>query len=267
MCKCAYNGGRKDIKLKTCKELPGPGKVNEYGRLIGTFNVSLNHPLINEKGLKMNFNKLVKSSFFGFDIDTRIECIKCTDAFLKGSSVPFVVQHFDSTHRNPECEKAQIAKQVSGVTLQRCTDVTDHDQVNKCGRLVGTVNVSIRSKLFDVKDFPIHFHIRGCFVVQKSFRGGCYRDKQIIDQQRGVLSNFFNEIISLQIGEVDAQFCVNKANNLSTWETNLSKANNLSKWDTDASKANNLSTWYTNESKEYLLRVTSYVCVMVLFFL
>ncbi|CAC5390431.1 unnamed protein product [Mytilus coruscus] len=184
-----------------------------------------------------------------------IECIKCTDAFLKGSFVPFVLKHFDSTHRKPECEKAQKGNQVSGVTLQNCMDAPGHDQVNKCGRLVGTVNVSISSQLVDVKDFPIHFLIRGCFVVEKSFRDGCYQDKRIIDQQNGVLSNTFKEIISLQIGEMDAQLCVNKANTSRKWGTNASNANNSGTWGTNESNAaNNLSTWGTYASKEYLLQ-------------
>ncbi|VDI23250.1 Hypothetical predicted protein [Mytilus galloprovincialis] len=152
-----------------------------------------------------------------------IECIKCTDALLKIPSVPFVLQRFDSTHRNPECEKAHTAKPDLGVKLQNCMEVPGHDQVNTCGRLVGTVNISLQTQLVDVKDFPVHFHIRGCFVVERTLERGCYRDKRIIDQQRGVLSNFFKEIISSQIGEVDGKFCVNKANNLSTWGFNASK--------------------------------------------
>ncbi|OPL21443.1 hypothetical protein AM593_09622, partial [Mytilus galloprovincialis] len=172
---------------------------------------------------------------------TGIECVKCTDACLKGSSTPFVLQHFDSTHRHPECDKAVIDKPDSGVTLQNCMDAPGHDQVNECGRLIGTVNVSIQTQFVDVKDFPIHFLIRGCFIVEKTLRGGCYQDKQIIDQQRGVLSNFFKEIMSLQFGEVDAKLCVNQANNSRTWGTNVSNSNNL-------------STWGTNASKDYLLQ-------------
>ena len=89
-------------------------------------------------------NKICKFS-------TGIECVKCTDACLKGSSTPFVLQHFDSTHRHPECDKALIDKPDSGVTLQNCMDAPGHDQVNKCGRLIGTVNVSIQTQFVDVK--------------------------------------------------------------------------------------------------------------------
>ncbi|VDI23253.1 Hypothetical predicted protein, partial [Mytilus galloprovincialis] len=68
-----------------------------------------------------------------------------------GSSTPFVLQNFDSTHRHPECDKAHIAKPDLGVTWLSCMDAPGHDQVNKCGRMVGTVNVSIQTQFVDVK--------------------------------------------------------------------------------------------------------------------
>ncbi|CAC5390430.1 unnamed protein product [Mytilus coruscus] len=153
-----------------------------------------------------------------------IECLRCTDAVVNSSSIPSAVRYllktFESTYRTPECEKAQTAQAASDVTLNTCTDAPGPGQVNRCGRLVGTLKVLIDPLLVGKIEFPVHFHIRGCFIVEQSLGGGCYRDKRIIDQQRGVLSNVLKGIATLQLGVFNGVLCINGANNLDAWGTN-----------------------------------------------
>lgn len=153
-----------------------------------------------------------------------IECLQCTDAVLNSSlpsTVKLFLSAFESTYRTPECENAQTAQAASAVTLNTCTDAPGPGQVNRCGRLVGTLRVSIDPPLIDKIELPIHFHGRGCFIVEQSLGGGgCYRDKRIIDQQRGALSNVLKGISFLQLGEFNGVLCINGPNNLDAWGTN-----------------------------------------------
>ncbi|CAC5418030.1 unnamed protein product [Mytilus coruscus] len=141
-----------------------------------------------------------------------IECLQCTDAVLNSSlpsTVKLFLSAFESTYRTPECENALTADAASDVTLNTCTDAPGPGQVNRYPSLIDKI------------ELPIHFHVRGCFIVEQSLGGGgCYRDKRIIDQQRGALSNVLKGISFLQLGEFNGVLCINGPNNLDAWGTN-----------------------------------------------
>ena len=66
-----------------------------------------------------------------------------------------------------------------------------------------------------VSDFFIYTFIRGCFFVDHTTKGGCYTDKSILDDQRGVLSETFESFTFLKILEFNGDLCVSGINGIS----------------------------------------------------
>lgn len=77
-------------------------------------------------------------------------------------------------------------------------------------------------------ELPVYFHIRGCFVVDQSLGGGCYRNHRLIDQYKDSMSNYLNVegTSSVQLGEFNGVLCINGANNVDPWKTNLAIRHN-----------------------------------------
>lgn len=67
-------------------------------------------------------------------------------------------------------------------------------------------------------EIPINMHIRGCFIVEQTLKGGCYSDKSIIDQQRGVFSGLLSILSSAEITDFDGKLCINTPSNLDAWK-------------------------------------------------
>ncbi|XP_071128173.1 uncharacterized protein [Mytilus edulis] len=150
------------------------------------------------------------------------ECIHCTDIVLNSSSIPSALKVELEVYRTPNCENAHTAKNSSGITLSNCTEAVDVGQASKCGRLVGSLLLS-SGQSENKLELPFYFHIRGCFVVEQSLGGGCYRNHRLIDQYKDSMSNYLNVegISSVQLGEFNGVLCINGANNVDPWKINL----------------------------------------------
>ncbi|CAC5403669.1 unnamed protein product [Mytilus coruscus] len=221
------------------------------------------------------------------------------------SAVKFLLSTFESTYRTPECENAQTAQAASDLTLNTCTDAPGPGEVNICGRLVGTLKMSIDPLIFDkigiecihCIDFEIdrtsipsryqHYldkihtyrtpecenahtvevdkgvtlktfksvhgysfgEVNKCGRLQ-SLKGGCYREKSILDQQREILSNHLERLkdalkgfFSFRLGELNGVFCINGAYNTDPWSTKVSSmVPTLTYW---RGKCDNFDVWRT----------------------
>ncbi|XP_063414673.1 uncharacterized protein LOC134696680 [Mytilus trossulus] len=153
------------------------------------------------------------------------ECIHCTDMVLNSSSIPSEMKVVLEVYRSPNCENAHTAKISSGITLRNCSEAVDVGQASKCGRLVGSILLS-SGQSENKLELPIYFHIRGCFVVELSLGGGCYRNHRFIDQYKDYLSKYLERIGTVQLGDFNGVLCINGANNVDPWKTNLAIRHN-----------------------------------------
>ncbi|XP_063417639.1 uncharacterized protein LOC134700212 [Mytilus trossulus] len=148
------------------------------------------------------------------------ECIHCTDMVLNSSSIPSEVKVELEQYRTPYCENAHTAKNSSGITLRNCSEAVDVGQASKCGRLVGSILLS-SGQSENKLELPIYFHIRGCFVVEQSLGGGCYRNHRFIDQYKDTMSKYLEGTAgSVQLGNFNGVLCINGANTVDPWKTN-----------------------------------------------
>lgn len=75
-------------------------------------------------------------------------------------------------------------------------------------------------------ELPIYFHIRGCFFVEQSLGGGCYRNHRFIDQYKDSMSKYLEGTGSVQLGDFNGVLCINGDNNVDPWKTNLAIRHN-----------------------------------------